>query len=104
MARKQPTSKRVFVTAAHFVGARPIAAEYQEEQLDQSDNDWDIDPYADEGGDLSLGQSFAVEFMATHWTIRPMGLLLSPTSEYLFDEQNCHSFGNLPSNEDQGLK
>ena len=59
---------------------------------------------ADEGGDLSLGQSFAVEFMATHWTIRPMSLLLSPTSEYLFDEQNCHSFGNLPANEDQGLK
>ena len=47
MARKQPTSKRVFVTAAHFVGAWPIAAEYQEEQPDQSDNDWDIDPYDD---------------------------------------------------------
>ena len=60
--------------------------------------------HADEGGDLSLGQSFAVEFMAIHRTIRPMGLLLSPTSEYLFDEQNCHSFGNLPANEDQGLK
>ena len=64
--------------------------------------------HADEDGDLSLGQSFAVEFMATHRTIRPMGLLmsllLSPTSEYLFDEQNCHSFGNLPANEDQGLK
>jgi hypothetical protein len=60
--------------------------------------------HADEGGDLSLGQSFAVEFMATHRIIRPTSLLLSPTSEYLFDEQNCHSFGNLPANEDQGLK
>jgi hypothetical protein len=47
MTRKQPTSKQVFVTAAHFVGAWPIAAEYQEEQPDQSDNDWGIDPYAD---------------------------------------------------------
>ena len=42
--------------------------------------------------------------MTTHRTIRPMSLLLSPMSEYLFDEQNCHSFGNLPANEDQGLK
>ena len=60
--------------------------------------------HANEGGDLSLDQSFVVEFMAIHRTIRLMSLLLSPTSEYLFDEQNCHSFGNLPANEDQGLK
>ena len=110
MARKQPTSKRVFVTAAHFVGAWPIIAEYQEEQPDQSETIGTSTRtptemyHADEDGDLSLGQSFAVEFMATHRTIRLMSLLLSPTSEYLFDEQNCHSFGNLPANEDQGLK
>jgi hypothetical protein len=77
---KTADKQAIFCTAAHFVGVWPIAAEYQEERPDQSEttNPTTIGTltrtltkmyHADKGGDLSLGQSFPAEFMATHRTI-----------------------------------